>query len=57
MTYEQLIVDPVPVMTDMFCFLMGVDSLKGTLLESRINEICNKGHKAQEVYTLKAGAG
>lgn len=44
-------------MTDLFCFLMGVDSIQGTLLESRIQEICNKGHKGHEVYTLKAGAG
>jgi hypothetical protein len=44
-TYEQLILDPVPSMTQMFCFLMGVDSLKGTILEARILEICGKGHE------------
>jgi hypothetical protein len=41
----------------MFCFLFDVKTLKGTLLEDRINKICKKGHKGHEVYTLKEGAG
>jgi hypothetical protein len=41
----------------MFCFLFDVKTLNGTLLEERIKQVCAKGHKGHEVYTLKEGAG
>ena len=41
----------------MFCFLFDVKSVSGTLLEDRINKICNQGHKGHEVYKLKEGTG
>lgn len=52
-----MIVDPEPLMIDLFCFLCEVDNIKNTLLEARIKEICGQGHKKHEVYKLKAGAG
>ena len=56
-TYEQLIIDPTRTLKDMFCFLYDVKSVSGTLLEDRIDKICNQGHKGHEVYKLKEGTG
>ena len=38
--YEDLFRDPVPVLTDVFKFCLNTDSLKGTVVERRINEVC-----------------
>lgn len=32
-SYEQLNVDPEPVVKDLFCFLLGVKSIEGTLVD------------------------
>jgi len=32
-TYEELIVNPIPLMSDLFCFMLDVESIKGTILE------------------------
>ena len=37
-TYEELMVNPTPLFIDMFCFMFGVTSIKGTILEQRIIE-------------------
>ena len=37
--FEDLRVDPAPVLTDMFKFILNVDSLEGTLCERRIKEV------------------
>ena len=57
LTYEELIVNPVPLIEDLFKFMFGVDNIKGTFLEQRIFEVVGKGHQVNQVYTLKAGAG
>lgn len=36
LTYELLVHQPLKALTDLFCFLLDVDSLEGTLLEQRI---------------------
>jgi hypothetical protein len=45
LTYEQMIVEPEKVMTELFCFLLGVKSLEGTLTEAQIKKMVSKGHK------------
>ena len=36
LTYEQLILDPEPVIYRLFCFMLGVATLEGSLVEQRI---------------------
>jgi len=52
-----MIVDPVPLIKDLFCFLLDVKNVSGTILEARIEQVCGGGHKKHEVYKLKEGAG
>jgi len=56
-TYEQLILDPVPEVKKLFCFLLDVESVDGTVVEDRIVQICGQGHSKHEVYKLKSGTG
>ena len=39
MRYEDLKLNPVPALTDLFCFLLDVPSIEGTIVERRINEV------------------
>ena len=43
----------------LFCFLLGVKSLEGTLVEAQIKKVTNKGHAStsNQVYKLKADTG
>ena len=41
MRYEDLKLNPVPVLTDLFCFLLDVPSISGTIVERRINEVAS----------------
>lgn len=51
--YEDLVIDPAPVLTDLFCFLLDVESISGTIVEKRIADyIANDTKKT--VYKLKA---
>ena len=38
----------------MFCFLLDVKTIKGTIVEKRINEIASKGFISKQVYALKS---
>ena len=57
MTYEQLVLDPEPTITKLFCFLLEVQSIEGTLVEAQIKKVTNKGHESHTVYKLKADTG
>ena len=57
MTYEQLILDPIPAVTKIFCFLMDVKSLEGTILERQIKTVCGDDLTKKTVYKLKPGTG
>jgi len=45
MSYEQLILDPEPAVKDLFCFLLDVKSIEGTLVEKMVTKVTSKGNK------------
>jgi len=49
--------DPAPCLTQLFCFLLGVDSLHNTQAEASILHVCTQGHLAFQVYKPKPQAG
>ena len=51
--YEDLVLDPEPVLHECFRFLLDVHSLEGTVIEARIKAISNKGFETKSVYSLK----
>jgi len=53
MRYEDLKLNPEPVLTELFCFLLNVTSLEGTVVEKRIQEVTQAGFSAQTAYKLK----
>ena len=55
--YEDLILNPAETVSKLFCFLLDLPSIEGTVLEQRINSVCQQGHKGAEVYKLKEGTG
>jgi len=53
MRYEDLKINPVPVLKELFCFLLDVSSIEGTVVERRIQEVASVGFTSQTVYNLK----
>ena len=51
--YEDLCVNPEPVLTEVFCFLLEVPTIEGTVVEKRIADYCAKGAAAASIYKLK----
>jgi len=51
--YEDLVIDPEPALTDLFCFLLDVESISGTIVEKRIADYVANSTK-KTVYKLKA---
>ena len=51
--YEDLLVNPQPVLIELFRFLLDVPSIEGTVVEKRIKEVSNNGPESKEVYALK----
>lgn len=43
-TYEQLILDQESVISQLFCFLLEIKTIEGTLLQAQIKKICNRSH-------------
>ena len=56
MRYEDLKVDPKPVLSDLFCFLLDVPSIEGTIVERRITEVTEAGFSNVTAYRLKSTA-
>lgn len=58
-SYEQLNIDPEPIVRDLFCFLLNVKSIEGTLADIRVKEVCGRGIKAEknQLYQLKETSG
>ena len=52
--YEDLVLNPKPVLMELFAFLLDVDNVVGTVVEQRIDDYCDKGNKGASVYKLKA---
>ena len=42
-----------PALTDLFCFLLDVRSIKGTVVEKRIREVTKSDITTKAVYSLK----
>ena len=51
--YEDLILDPRPVLLELFCFMLDVPSISGTVCEKRINDYCAQGTDTGAVYKMK----
>ena len=52
--YEDLVLNPEPVLRELFCFLLEVPSIEGTVVEKRVRDYCSKGNEAATVYKAKA---
>mmetsp|Transcript_27078 Transcript_27078/g.36193 ORF Transcript_27078/g.36193 Transcript_27078/m.36193 type:complete len:185 (+) Transcript_27078:157-711(+) len=52
--YEDLVLNPEPVLREMFCFLLSVESVAGTVIEKRIADYVAKGSTSANTYKLKA---
>ena len=55
--YEDLYRDPVPVLNEIFCFLLDTPSIEGTVVAKRIQDIAAEGFEAKAVYKLKSRDG
>ena len=56
MRYEDLCVRPKETLKELFRFLLNSQSLEGTIIEKRINDLVDSGSSASSsVYKLKAG--
>lgn len=54
--YEDLVLNPQPVLMELFSFLLEVPSIAGTVVEKRVIDYCAKGSQAASVYKLKDNA-
>ena len=52
--YEDMVLNPAPVLCELFRFILGVESIEGTVVEKRINDYVAKGSTSASVYKLKA---
>lgn len=57
LTYEQLLLSQEQAISDLFCFLLDVTSIEGTIVAAKIRSVCAKDHKDQTFYALKASTG
>ena len=57
LSYEQLVLNPIPVVKQLFCYLLNLESCDGTILEQRIEQVCGGNHQTHHVYKLKEGTG
>ena len=53
MRYEDLKLNPVPALTELFCFLFDVETLEGTFAELRIKQVTAQGFSTKTAYKLK----
>ena len=51
--YEDLVLNPVPVLTDCFRFLLNVHSIKNTIIEKRIKGVAALEIETKTIYPLK----
>ena len=45
--------NPEPILSECFRFLLDVPSIEGTVVEKRIKDVCQKGFAGKSVYALK----
>ena len=51
--YEDLLFETISTLTELFCFLLDVDSLEGTVVLERIREAAKESNHMELVYKLK----
>ena len=51
--YEDLILNPEPVLNELFCFLLDVPTIEGTVVEQRIKLVSSGDNTTKSVYALK----
>ena len=51
--YEDLKINPQPLLEELFTFLLDVPSIEGTVVQRRIAEVCQTGFETKAVYKLK----
>ena len=51
--YEDLLINPEPVLIECFQFLLDVPTIEGTVVEKRIKDISSSGFASKSVYKLK----
>ena len=54
MRYEDLRMNPKPALEGLFCFLLDVPSIKGTVVERRIEDVIQPGSPQKSTYRLKS---
>ena len=54
MRYEDLKMNPRPALDGLFRFLLDVESLEGTIVEKRIEEVTQAGFATKSAYRLKS---
>ena len=52
--YEDLVLNPEPVLCELFRFLLSVESIEGTVIEKRIQDYVAVGSTSAKTYELKA---
>lgn len=53
MRYEDLLLEPEPVLIECFKFLLDAPTIEGTIVEKRIQDIAREGFASKSVYKLK----
>ena len=51
--YEDLRTDPVPLLNEIFRFILDVPSIDGTVVEKRIKDVAAEGSESKAIYKLK----
>ena len=52
--YEDLVLNPEPVLRELFAFLLAVETIEGTVIEKRIQDYVAQGSTSAQTYKLKA---
>jgi hypothetical protein len=52
--YEDAVDNPLPVLKELFSFLLGVADIKGTILEQRIEKYGSTSSSSKAIYGLKS---
>lgn len=55
--FEDIIDDPMKSLSEIFCFMLGQDSIKNTVIEQRIKEVLDTGSKGSLLYKPRVGGG
>ena len=48
--FEDVLTEPKRVLTELFTFILGVESIEGTVMEQRIEEVIAMGNKKNTAY-------